>query len=67
MIPASYLFKTAYDQAWTYPDVTPRPAAASSEQATRFIDGLFSPIAAVVTWLRHARPDALGHRSFARD
>ena len=67
MIPASYLFKTAYDQAWTYPDVTPRQASVPPEQTTRFIDGLFSPIAAVVTWLRHERPDALGHRSFARD
>jgi len=65
MIPASYLFKSAYHQAWEYQDVAPKVRVVPVPRNDH-IDGLFSPIAAVITLLhRVTRP--MQHGSFAHD
>ena len=67
MIPASYLFKTAYDQAWTYPDKTPDIAAVSNHP-THHIDGLLSPIVSLIgLLLRSVNRPAHQWGSFAHD
>ena len=65
MIPASYLFKSAYHQAWEYQDMAPSVRVVPVPRNDH-IDGLFSPIAAVITLLHRAtRP--MQHGSFAHD
>ena len=50
MIPASYLFKDMYQQAWETPDAEP-----GTEPRQRFFDGLVTPIAAAFGALLRAR------------
>ena len=66
MIPASYLFKTAYHDAWERPDVT-HHARAKQRVRHGHIDGLFSPIAAAITLLLHRATRPIQHGSFAHD
>lgn len=56
MIPASYLFKQAYDQAWTEPE-TPY-VTETAEKPQR---GLTSPVIAILAALWSRRPQPRHH------
>jgi hypothetical protein len=60
MIPASYLLKQVYDQAWEEPD-----APIVVERNRRFFDGLASPLTATITAVLagHSRSRHPAHQS----
>ena len=66
MIPASFLFKDAYHQAWEYQDVTPSLRPVPADRAG-FIDGLLSPTAGAISALLHRAARASHHGHFAHD
>ena len=66
MIPASYLFKSAYHQAWEYQDRAPSVRVVPVPRNDH-IDGLFSPIAAVFTLMLRRATRPMQHGSFAHD
>ncbi|KKC34687.1 hypothetical protein [Devosia psychrophila] len=56
MIPASYLFKQVYSQAWE------EPTAAAPIQKPRPIKGLLTPLASAIGALLSHRPNARSHQ-----
>jgi hypothetical protein len=51
MIPASYLFKTAYDNAWTEPD-----APIVAERRANFLDGHLIPMTGAIIAVLNTLP-----------
>lgn len=56
MIPASYLFKDVYRQAWDEPD-----APVVAHHRHRFFDGLTTPLAGAISAILARRPKAATH------